>query len=85
MTASPSSAEPKRATIGHKPATDPASTWVRQADAPRASASIYSARLTIDVAPELRARIKVQAFERGSTVAEMLRGLLKREYGEGQA
>lgn len=86
MTASASSAAPKRAPIGRKPAADPASTWVRQADAPEGApkASIYTARLTIDVTPALRGRIKVIAFERGVTAAEMLRELLKREYGGGQ-
>lgn len=87
MTASASSAVPKRSAIGRKPATDPASTWVRQADAPNAAAraSIYTARLTIDVTPALRGRIKVIAFERGETAAEMLRALLEREYGGGDS
>ncbi len=86
MTASASSAAPKRATIGRKPAAEPASTWVRQTDTPEvvAKASIYTARLTIDVTPALRGRIKVIAFERGVTAAEMLRELLEREYGAGQ-
>lgn len=86
MTASASSAVPKRAPIGCKPAADPASTWVRQADAPEvvAKASIYTARLTIDVTPALRGRIKVIAFERGATAADMLRELLEREYGGGR-
>jgi hypothetical protein len=83
MTASASSAAQKRAPIGRKPGADPASTWVRQADAPEAvaKASIYTARLTIDVTPALRGRIKVIAFELGVTAAEMLRELLEREYG----
>lgn len=86
MTASASSAAPKRAPIGRKPGADPASTWVRQADAPAvaAKASIHTARLTIDVTPALRGRIKVIAFERGVTAAEMLRELLEQEYGGGQ-
>lgn len=83
MTASASSGAPRRAPIGRRPAADPASTWVRQADAPEtiAKASIYTARLTIDLTPALRGRIKVIAFERGVTAAEMLRELLEREYG----
>ena len=44
-------------------------------------ANSYTARLTIDVTPALRSRIKVIAFQQGLTVAEMLRGLLEREYG----
>ena len=87
MTASASSATPKRAPIGRKPAADPASTWVRQADSPEiaAKASIYTARLTIDVTPALRGRIKVVAFRRGLTAADMLRELLEREYPESVA
>ena len=86
MTESAQSAVPKRAAIGRKPAADPALTWVRQADAPELAvkASIYTARLTIDVTPALRGRIKVIAFKRGVTAAEMLRELLEREYGGGQ-
>lgn len=42
--------------------------------------SAFSARLTIDVTPALRGRIKVAAFRRGITVADMLRELLAREY-----
>ena len=41
---------------------------------------IFTARLTIDVTPELRGRIKVVAFQRGLTVADMLRDLLAREF-----
>ena len=45
---------------------------------------LYTARLTIDVTPALRARIKVAAFTRGITVAEMLRALLEHEFPEKQ-
>ena len=40
----------------------------------------FTARLTIDITPELRGRIKVAAFRRGITVADMLRELLAREF-----
>ena len=65
-----------------RPATPDA--WVRTQDvAPlRAAADTFSARLTIDVTPELRGRIKVAAFRRGETVADMLRALLLREFPE---
>jgi hypothetical protein len=53
---------------------------VRETEAPRASP--YSARLTIDVTPASRARIKIAAFGRGQTVADMLRDLLDREFPE---
>ena len=40
----------------------------------------FTARLTIDVTPDLRGRIKIAAFKRGVTVAEALRDLLAREF-----
>ncbi len=40
---------------------------------PRAKHRPFAARLTIDVTPDLRSRIKIAAFERGITVAYMLR------------
>ena len=40
----------------------------------------FAARLTIDVTPDLRARIKIAAFERGVTVAYMLRLLLLKSF-----
>jgi len=59
-------------------------TWVRapepSATQNGAKAELFTARLTIDVTPELRGRIKVAAFGRGITVAEMLRDLLTREF-----
>lgn len=60
-----------------------AETWIKAADAPSARATDnarFTARLTIDVTPELRGRIKVSAFRRGVTVADMLRDLLAREF-----
>lgn len=40
----------------------------------------FTARLTIDVTPDLRGRIKIAAFQRGTTAADMLRDLLAREF-----
>jgi hypothetical protein len=59
-----------------------AESWVRAPDAStaRSAAGDYTARLTIDVTPALRGRIKIAAFGRGLTVADMLRALLEREY-----
>lgn len=56
--------------------------WIKAADgAPRSSdVAANSARLTIDVTPDLRGRIKVAAFRRGVTVADMLREMLAREF-----
>jgi hypothetical protein len=71
----------QRAPIGRRPAADPAAqAWIQQQAGVSAKAPNYTARLTIDVTPVLRGRIKVIAFERGVTVAEMLRELLEREF-----
>ena len=63
--------------------TDP-DAWIR-APEPRAERNDdpgFTARLTIDVTPALRGRIKIIAFQRGITVADMLRDLLAREFPE---
>jgi hypothetical protein len=70
-----------RRTFASRPA-DP-DTWIKAADAQLARAadvSVFTARLTIDITPELRGRIKIAAFQRGITVADMLRELLAREF-----
>ncbi len=62
--------------------TDP-DGWIKAGDARPAregAAATHSARLTIDITPELRGRIKIAAFGRGVTVADMLRDLLAREF-----
>ncbi len=85
MTQAKPSPSLRRAPIGRRPGADPASTWVQQVDAVKTSAkaSIYTARLTIDVTPALRGRIKVVAFQRGVTAVEMLREMLEREFPQG--
>jgi hypothetical protein len=59
-------------------------TWFRASEVTArkndAKAHHSTARLTIDVTPDLRSSIKVTAFRCGSTVAEMLRDLLSREF-----
>ncbi len=60
-----------------------AESWVKAPDrgGPQGGeVPTFSARLTIDVTPELRGRIKITAFQRGLTVADMLRDLLAREF-----
>jgi hypothetical protein len=60
-----------------------AESWIKAPEIParRADdASAFTARLTIDVTPALRGRIKVAAFRHGITVADMLRDLLAREF-----
>jgi hypothetical protein len=57
-------------------------SWVRapEPSTNRAPTPEFTARLTIDVTPALRGRIKIAAFQRGLTVADMLRALLDREF-----
>ena len=74
------SERPARRGFASRPA-DP-DRWIKAADAPRrdGDAGGYTARLTIDVTPALRGRIKIAAFAGGITVADMLRELLAREF-----
>ena len=74
------SGPPPKRTFAARPGTPDA--WVRTAEAGKPPEP-YTARLTIDVTPVLRGRIKITAFERSMTVAEMLRTLLEREFGDG--
>ncbi|UPK26505.1 hypothetical protein [Bradyrhizobium sp. 195] len=60
-----------------------AESWIKASDAPPRrvdDGTAFTARLTIDVTPALRGRIKVAAFQSGVTVADMLRELLAREF-----
>ncbi|WP_050455782.1 hypothetical protein [Candidatus Burkholderia verschuerenii] len=77
-------AHSKRRAIGARPLTDPhAEAWIRQGDGNGIQkGDLYTARLTLDITPALRARIKVSAFTQGMTVAELLRDLLEREFPE---
>lgn len=81
----------KRVSFGAKPAAPTADAWVQQGNGADGSAhpaaqavapkgDIYTARLTIDVTPELRGRVKVAAFRQGVTVAEMIRDLLEARF-----
>lgn len=54
-------------------------SWVRTAPV-QAKRDGFTARLTIDVTPDLRGRIKIAAFGCDVTVADMLRELLAREF-----
>jgi hypothetical protein len=59
-----------------------ADSWVRapEPSISRPPTAASTARLTIDVTPALRGRLKIAAFQRGVTVADMLRALLDREF-----
>jgi hypothetical protein len=76
----------KRAAIGARPPANPhAEAWVRQGDVgDLRKADLYTARLTLDITPAMRACIKVSAFTKGVTVADLLRALLEREFPEGR-
>jgi hypothetical protein len=76
----------KRVNISARPSTEPrVEAWVQdrtdaRASSPAIKSVLYTARLTIDVTPEMRARIKVAAFRSGATVADLVRALLEREF-----
>jgi hypothetical protein len=74
----------KRIVIGAKPPADPqAEAWVRMGEGgDAAKRDLYTARLTLDITPTLRSRIKVTAFSQGITVADMLRAILERAFPE---
>lgn len=64
-------------------ATPQAEAWIRQgASIDNREVERYTARLTVDITPALRTRIKLAAFSQGVTVAEMLRELLERQFPE---
>ena len=57
--------------------------WIKAAEPQtngKGATNRFTARLTIDITPQQRGRIKVAAFRRGVTVADMLRDLLAREF-----
>jgi hypothetical protein len=79
----------KRIAIGAKPGTDAsAEYWVRQRDGTSHGNSVkanpHTARLTVDVTPALRGRIKVAAFRTDVTVAELVRGLLEERFPDAE-
>nr|WP_312417686.1 chromosome partitioning protein ParB [Comamonas sp.] len=84
MNSGPDKRTGKRIAIGARPPANPhAEAWIRQGDGVDLNKSdLYTARLTLDVTPALRARIKVSAFTQNTTVAELLRGLLESEFPE---
>jgi hypothetical protein len=61
-----------------------AERWIKAPESPSArrvaEGEAFSARLTLDVTPALRRRLKLAAVTRGVTVADMLRTLLEREF-----
>lgn len=58
--------------------------WVADDAAPPvAPPPAFTARLTLDVTPATRRRLKLAAVARGTTVADLLRTLIDREFPEG--
>ena len=64
--------------FGGRP-SDP-EAWVRRKERPAAAGEGFTARLTVDVTPGLRGRIRMTAFRQGVTMADMLRDLLDRAF-----
>ena len=90
MTAKPplnSKRTTKRVGIGARPPANPhAEAWIRQGDADALNkGDRYTARLTLDITPAMRSRIKVLAFTQGVTVVDLLRTLLEREFPENKS
>ena len=68
---------PRRSQFASRPGD--VESRIKSPEAPTLAAAkngAFTARLTIDVTSELRGRIKVTAFQRGVTVADMLREIL---------
>ena len=60
-----------------------ADRWIKATEPPSTSTvdtAEFTARLTVDITPELRGRIKIAAFRRNQTVADLLRDLLARTF-----
>ena len=72
---------PRRSQFASRPGD--VESRIKSSEAPTLAAAkngAFTARLTIDVTSELRGRIKVAAFQRGVTVADMLRDLLVKAF-----
>ena len=83
------SGRPSRRGFAARPAD--ADAWIRTAETPSprtaeppststVDTAEFTARLTVDITPELRGRIKIAAFRRNQTVADLLRDLLARTF-----
>ncbi|WP_336966608.1 hypothetical protein [Sphingobium aquiterrae] len=58
-----------------------AERWIKAKPAsPPDMPDAFSARLTIDVTPAMRRRLKLTAVAQGTSVADMLRALFAREF-----
>lgn len=81
---------PKKVNIGLKPATQDLPTDVNQWVSHRAelpakedqTAPVKMKRLTLDIPQNLHRAIKRKALEEGVTMADLLRSLLEKHYGD---
>jgi hypothetical protein len=76
----------RRPTAGFAARPGAADRWIKAAE-PVASTPLdgFTARLTIDVTPDTRRRLKRVALDRGTTLADLVRALIDRELaGEGE-
>lgn len=79
---------PPRTLIGRRPTAGMGvERWVQSGSEPMQDGETtlrhhYGARLTVDVSHELRGRIKIAAFKQGFTVANLVRQILQREFGD---
>jgi len=75
----------KRVPMTVKPQDLPAYAWVHAAEKARVGgrfkSELYRARLTIDITPELRKRLKIAAISNRLTVAAMVREVLEEVFG----
>lgn len=79
----------KRLTLSAKAVPEEADRWVKQGDNHASSeriakSDLYTARLTLDITPELRKRIKLRALTSNRTAAEIVREVLEREFEKPQ-
>ncbi|MFA5964991.1 MAG: hypothetical protein WC804_13315 [Sphingomonas sp.] len=76
------SERPAKAGFASRPGD--ADRWIKAADVVGSgkvgAVAGFTARLTIDVTPALRQRMKLVAVQRGTTVADMARALFEREF-----
>jgi hypothetical protein len=75
----------KRLTLSAKASDRKVDRWVKRGGSHGdmgvlAKGLTYTARLTLDITPELRKYIKLAAVTEGKTVAEILRQVLEREF-----
>lgn len=71
--------------IGFGTRPDAPDAWVRRGEGGPAKAEVYTARLTVDITPELRGRIRIAAFRRGVTMAVLLREVLEARFAGEEA